>query len=263
MTPKFNSLHTHALTSAGLTPEQAHVYELLIQKGPREAGQIPTAVDLSRPYVYKILQELIDLGLVTKDEPPGKPAKFVPVHPFAIQELVRKQKEDLSIVEQTVQGVMSSLISDYSSSSHLPGIRILPGIDGISELYQDVLQEKQDIRLIRSTYDDDTPELMELVLRQIQRQVSKNIQARLLGPLPTHIPTKELLIQDAQRLTTRRTIPRERFTLPAQILIYGDKVGITSYLEPHITTIVNNPAIAMTLGAIFEILWSDASEPIE
>lgn len=262
MTLNFDSLHAHALIGAGLTQEQAHVYELLLKRGPRQAGQLPRTLGLSRPYVYKLLSELEELGLVTKEEPPGKPAQFVPAHPFAIQELIRKRQAELSVTDQTIKAVMGSLISDYSTSSRTPGVRIIPGIEGIRELYQDILQEAKPVSLLRSVRDDDTPELLELVLEQIKKQVKRGITARVLAPLPNDISLSALRERDKENMVIRKTIERERFTLPAQIIIYGNKIGITAYQESHMTTIIENEAIVATFRVVFEILWSDvATEP--
>ncbi len=263
MTTKITTPHAKALTTAGLSPEQAYLYELLLQHGPRQAGGLTRFMDVSRPYIYKILGELIEMGLVTKDEPPGKAARFSAAHPFAVQELVRKQKEEIEIANETVQGVMGSLISEYTRSSHLPGIRIIPGDEGLATLYADILHEKDSILLIRSTRDDDTPERLALVLEQIKKQVERGVHTRLIGPLPADISIEELTARDASRLTERRVFSREKFSLPAQVIIYKNKVGMTSYSEPLITTIIENPAIATTMRTLFEITWNAAQTPEE
>lgn len=263
MTLKFNSIHGNALSLAGLSSDQAEVYEALLKQGSVRAGQLPRRLGISRPQAYKILDDLINLGLATKEESPGKPAKFVPVHPFALQALLRKQQEQLDIAKYTVQGVMTSLISDYTNSSHVPGIRVIPDLDGIKELYGDVIGEKNDICLIRSTMDDDSADRRELVLAHIRKQVSSNIKTRLIGPLPTGVTLQELAKRDASRLTSRKVFDRERFSLPAQIMIYGNKVGITSYEEPLMTTIIENKAIRETFSTIFEIMWGVAKTPEE
>ncbi len=265
MTAEIKGIYFQALTAAGLSKEQARVYEPLIQKGPMQAGRLSRVAGLSRPYVYKILEELIELGVVTKEELPDKPAQFVPMHPFAIQELFRKRQKEMEVAGQTIQGIMSSLISDYTVASRIPGVRILHGIEGGAEMYQDILHEGKDICLIRSTLDDDSPKRMDLVLAQIERQVAKNIHTRLIGPTPVLHPAlltvPELLERDRTRLTTRRMLPREKFTLPAQIIMYGNKVALTAYQEPIITTIIDNEAIRMTMSTLFELIWNIAEEP--
>ena len=261
MTPNNVNLYEQALTYLGLSTDQSHVYELLLQKGGRQAGQIPRALGISRPHAYKILDELIELGLITKEMLPGKPAQFIPVHPFALQELARKRKEESEIASQMVQGIMGSLISDYTSSSRVPGIRIISGFEGLKELYDDILHTKKDISLLRSTRDDHRPELLELVLKQIQKQVSLGINARLISPLPADIQGEALRSRDSSRLTTRKIFSRESFSVPSQILLYGNKVGITAYEDQLMTTIIENEAIAITFQSIFEILWETAKNP--
>jgi len=256
MTPKFNSLHTGALISAGLTSDQAHLYQLLLQKGSLQAGRIPRYLDISRPHAYKLLQELIDLGIATKNEAPGKPARYLPAHPFAVQELLRKRREVLEISTQTVQGIMGSLISEYTNSSQLPGIRIIPGTEGLKELYRDILNERLPICLIRSTHDDITPERLVLVLDAIKKQSESGIHARIIGPLPTDVPLLELKQRDALRLTERRVLPRKQFSLPAQITMYGNKIALVAYQDSMITTIIENQAVSATLHEMFELIWS-------
>ncbi len=262
MTPKSNTLYEQALCSVGLTIEQAHVYELILQKGARQAGQIPRALGISRPQAYKLLDELVQLGLVSRETPPGKPALFVVTHPFALQELARRRKEEADITALTVQGVMSSLISDYTASSKIPGIRILAGVDGLRELYADVLQERQPILLLRSVRDDDDPVLREIVLEQIHQQMKRGLQVRLLGPQPLDIAGEELKARDTERLTTRKILDRDAFSVPAQVLLYGNKIGITSYEQSLMTLIIENEAIQFTFRSMFELLWQGASEPL-
>jgi len=258
MTPKFNILYTQALISTGLTNDQAQLYQLLLQMGGLQAGRIPRFMEVSRPHAYKLLQELIDLGIATKNESPGKPARYVPAHPFAVQELLRKQREELEISNQTVQGVMGSLISEYTRSSQLPGVRIIPGTEGLTELYKDILEEKLDLCIIRSTHDDITPELQTLVFNAIKKQGEQGIRARIIGPLPTDISIDELKKRDEERLTERRVLPRAQFSLPAQMTIYGDKVALVAYEQDLITTIIENKAIKATFQVMFEIIWQVA-----
>jgi len=234
---------------------------MLLHTGPRQAGSLHTHLGVSRPYVYTLLNELLELGLVIREDPPGKPARFVPAHPFSLQEVLKQRKSKIETAEQTLTGIMGSLVSGFSLSTKVPGIRILPHIEGLTALYQDILLTKTDICLIRSTKDDGAEDRQALVLAQIQRQVTAGIHTRMISPLPTNITAVTLSLRDQSRLTARRILPRERFSLPAQILIYGDKVGITSYEDTLLTTIIQNEAIKQTMQTLFEFLWETAEIP--
>ncbi len=260
MTAKIDTLYFQALSAAGLTKEQVLVYEPLIRKGAMQAGRLAKITELSRPYIYKILEGLIDANLVSKEELPGKPAQFVPTHPFAIQELARKQLERAEISKSTIQGVMGSLISDYTASSQIPGVRILQGTASLTDLYKDILHEKMDINLIRSAIDDVEPDQLTLLSNQIQQQVTLGIHTRIIGPFPKTgaktLSHTEIIKRDRSRLTERRVYPDDTFTLPAQIIIYANKIALTSFKKPMITTIIENIEIRQTMSAIFELLWA-------
>lgn len=256
MTLEFSGVYSQVLTRLGLTPEQARLYEILLRKGARRAGSLPRLSGISRTYVYRQLEELMALGLVTKNEVPGKPAEFCAVHPFALQELVRAKKEEASAAETAVEGILSLLVSEYTSSSRIPGIRILRGIEGIAEVQADTRKDKKEVSLLRSTLDSSNPDWLQMNLEHIKKCIELGIHTRLIGPAPDHASGKALAEHDAARLTNRRILPDEKLFLPANILIYGDKVALTTYQEPIITTIIENEAIAMTFRTIFELIWA-------
>ncbi|TAN58360.1 hypothetical protein EPN15_01360 [Patescibacteria group bacterium] len=54
------------LTQAGLTENQALIYEILVKNGLMPAGAVCKKTPLKRGLVYKILDELTEIGLVEK-----------------------------------------------------------------------------------------------------------------------------------------------------------------------------------------------------
>lgn len=258
MTLKFNGVHTQALIAAGLSQEQAHVYEVLLQRGTRQAGQLPKVLGLSRPYVYKILDELIELGLVLKEDPPGKPAQFLPAHPFVIRELARKHQEEANVAKETVESALSSLVSDFTKVAKVPGVRILVGDEGLEIVNEDIRKDRNNVRFIRSTLNPSSHERMERNARHIEAAVKLGIHTRIIGPVPDHVPRNELPARDKARLVERRVLAPEFGPLPARMLIYGDKVALTAYEETIMTTLIENEGIATTLGSMFELIWNSS-----
>lgn len=260
MTLKFNGAYTQALISAGLNQEQAHIYEVLLQRGTRLAGQLPKVLGLSRPYVYKLLDELIEMGLVVKEDPPGKPAQFLPAHPFAIRELIRRRQEDVETAKETVDGVLAALVSDFSHVSKVPGVRILVGDEGLETVNTDIRKDRNNVRFIRSTLNPGSHERMERNTRHIEGAVKLGIHTRIIGPVPDHVPANELPARDKARLVERRVLAPEFGPLPARVLIYGNKVALTSYEETIMTTLIENEGIATTLGSMFELIWNSSKK---
>ncbi len=242
------------LTQIGLSKDQALVYTTLLQKGTSLASKVAKNSELTRPLAYKLLQELITLGLVVKKDEIGSVAQFTAEHPLKLRELIDRRREATALSSATLESVMSSLISTYTTLSGKPGVRILAGITGIQELYEDILNENKDILLIRSPKDISHLELGSIVEKQIDAQVKLGIHTQTITPL-TNETHEELTNWDPTHLVTRRLTYLEKLNIPAQILIYGNKVAITAYEGELMTTIIDNEAICASFRILFSFMW--------
>ena len=247
-----------ALVEGGLTLNQAKIYETIVRHGKTPASQAARLANVPRTLGYKALQELQILGLIDKEDGPGKVAVFSAAHPFKFKEIVDKRFEQSRNAKVAVEGVLGKLISDFNTRSGAPGMRILEGVSGVAELYEDILNERQAIKLIRSPEDSQYPELADMVRKQIEEQKKLGIETKAITPLVEGTPA-EIIAFDSARLVTRRIVPKEKLAAPAQIVMYGNKVAITSYEDAIITTIIENPAIRKTFDMIFDYLW-DSTE---
>ncbi|HEV7449334.1 MAG TPA: helix-turn-helix domain-containing protein [Candidatus Paceibacterota bacterium] len=248
-----------ALVQAGLSKHQASVYEALIHYGPQKATKVAFLSGVPRTLSYKVLDELEAQGLVSKKDEPGKVSVFTPAHPLKLKELADQRLEEAKGAKVALEGTLAKLISDFNTVAGSPGVRILEGVAGVAELYEDELNEAQPIRLIRSPKDDDHPELEAMVQRQIAEQVKIGLKVRVIAPMTPGTPAK-IISKDKERLVERRIVPWDEFPIPAQVVIYANKVALTSYGEVLMTTIIENTAIRQTFEIIFEYLWK-LSEP--
>ena len=251
--------YTKELTNTGLSEDQAVVYELLLKLGEQQASslskKIPSECSLSRPLVYKVLDELIEKELVEKNDPKNKVATFAPLHPFALRTLLDERQKNIEKSQNSLELSMNQLISRYTALSDEPGVRILGGLQGIDELYKDILNENTTIRLIRSPKDDHFPELYAKVLQQIKNQVRLRLGTYAITPFVDETHT-EVTDTDKKNLITRRLVSMDTFNIPAQIIIYGDKVAITAFDNQLMTTIIQNAAISETFELMFEFIWN-------
>lgn len=258
MDPKELS-YGQSLVEAGLTKDEALVYETLVLRGPLQAGVLKRHVPISRPLVYKVLGTLEEAGLVEKRDEPGKVAVFAPAHPLKLQEIIEKKRESADRAKTALDGVLGKLVSDFNKISGQPGIRILEGKTGIRELYKDILEERQPLLLMRSYLDDTHPELAQLVEQQIRGQVRLDIHTRALTP-PEQVPQETYAPSDRENKVERRVLPEDLFKIPAQVVVYANKVAITAYEGELITTIIEHSAIKKTFEVLFERLWQTSPE---
>jgi len=240
------------LEKLGLSNDQSTIYEYLLKSGPSPVRKISLAGGLKRGLCYKVIEQLLEKGLVEKIN--KKVFLFSPIHPEKIRDIAdqkRKEVEDLSL---SLSSMLGRMTSDWNLVSGKPSFQFFEGVAGIKHVYDEINFEKKDIMLIRSPFDNVKADFKEIIVRQLKKQVERNIKTRAITPIMPYI-NKDTLLRDDENLVVRRLIPKEEFMLPAQIIIYGEKVAITTFKGEMITTVIQDKNICSTFKIIFEFMW--------
>ena len=161
--------YSQTLTQAGLEPNAALVYEVLLQNGPLPAGKIHQKTPLKRGLVYKILVDLVGLGLVIKKLDVGKVAVFEPGHPLKLKELAEIKEKQAKQAQNALEGVLPQLISEFNLAAGKPGVRFFEGREGVWEVLKDSLTATDEIY----SYAD-----VESVVKYIEEINNKYVAAR-------------------------------------------------------------------------------------
>jgi len=251
------------ITNTGLTKEQAVVYEVLLKLGESTASTVvkavPTGYTISRPLVYKILEELIELDLAEKVDEVGKIAKFTPKHPIAISKLIDKKKEKIEHTKKqflTTSGKLSSL---FNLSVGKPGVQFYEGEEGVWEVLLDSLSATGEI----VTYAD--LEAISKYIPALNAEYSalreeKNIKKRGLV-IDSLEARKFLKSYDGKNTNTKLISASEGFS-PFQTIvqIYDNKVSYITLTDEYLMgVIVTDQFIADTQKYLFESLWKLSS----
>lgn len=102
-----------ALVQAGLTPHQAALYEALIQHGPQKATRLAFLAGVPRTLSYRVLEELEAIGLITRQDGPGKVSIFVPAHPLELKKLVKSRLDKAQEAEVLINKALPDLIRGF------------------------------------------------------------------------------------------------------------------------------------------------------
>lgn len=241
----------------GLTTDQWIIYKYLLDTGFSNVRKLSIRTGVNRTLTYRILEQLIKLNLVEKIEKKGSVTFFYPKNPSNIITVLERKEEELNQLKNEFHQTLPKLISSFNLLEGKPSVHFFEGIEGLQKLYEEILLESEPIKLLRSSKDISDEDIKKVVLEQIKRQTKKGIAVELLGPYnPT--ATKEF---DNENNITRRFLAPEDLTVPAQIIIFGTKVGITSFGDNMITTIIDSKPIYQTFTQIFSLLWKNAYKP--
>lgn len=253
-------MYEQTLLKSGLSAEQAVIYEVLLKNGPLPAGEISKKALLKRGLTYKVLDELIKLGLVNKNNK-TKVLRFEPTHPLRLKELAESKEQEARVAQEALAGVISNLVSDFNLISGKPGVQYFEGAAAIRILADDTLKSGNEVL----TYLDY--EVMDKYLpaenaRYIAERVKKGIYKRIIGPDNLYVRSLEAKLK--KNLVSMRLIPKSSVPFTSIVQIYDKKVSFLSYDERRrIGVIIDDPFISQMHRTLFEALWEKAERFVE
>ena len=254
-------MYEQTLVQAGLDEQQAVVYEALLKQGQLSAGAVHKQVPLKRGLVYKVLDELVALGVAEKIQETGKVIVFGLTHPLTLKELAEKREHEAKDARMALEGVLPSLISDFNLASGQPDVQFFEGIDGVWEVLKDSLTTKTEIY----SYAD-----IETIARNIEAINQKYVSRReRLGINKKGIildtPFTREYLKSYHKLVTDVKFIKLEDTKPFQSImqIYDDKISyITLSAEKKIGVIIYDKNLYLMHKYLFEYLWTITPKPV-
>ena len=160
-----------------------------------------------------------------------------------------------------MQAVLPTLSSSYILSVEQPIVRMYEGVEGLKEIYFDILKEgKPGFSILQS--EDMDNELSDFVVNIFSKK-----RARKKMPLKVILTSgkgaKEFLKNDIKFHRFSSLVPKDLFPFEHEVTIYGDKVAFLHYKkgEKLIGMIIKHPAFSKTMKAFFDLAWEGADLP--
>jgi len=241
------------LLELDLSPAERTAYETLLTFGPMAPPSLAKSAGLTRVNGYAALRGLTQKGLAQETDV-NKKRVYSPEPPTKLQELAHQKTEAVRADMQSVEAIIPALMNQYTLISDKPGISHYEGLEGIRQIYEDSLRppHHQESLVLRSVYD--SKEIESYILKYIKRRAKLGVKNRMLTP---YFDTS---LDDNALLRERRFLPKDKFSLPTEISIYGDKVSLVSLRKDLIGTVIQSKDVAQTFRILFELLWEQASD---
>jgi len=249
------------LVQAGLSGEQARLYESLVRNGPSPASDAARMAKVSRTLAYKVFAELTVLGLVEKRENAGKVALFTAAHPLKLKELIERREQEAKDALTALEGVLGQMTSEYNIAGGRPGVQFYEGMDGVRRVLEDSLTSKTDIL----QYAD--VEVIETRLKKINEDYlnarAKRDIAKKLIVIDSDF-TRRLYATIAEEAKSEvRAIPKGDAPFDVALMIYDGKISyLTLRAETPIGVIIADQSIYEMHRHLFLTLYAQA-KPIQ
>lgn len=253
-------MYEKVLAQSFLTKEQAVVYSALLKAGAIPAGKLSQKTPLKRALVYKVLEQLVEIGLVKKQEKRGQIAVFTPTHPSKLKDLAQIREKNTIDAQRILDSIIPGMISDFNLISGKPNVRFFEGIDGLKKVYEDTLTKNNKIYALLSPAAA-TPELKKwLNSIYVKKRLKLNISAKVI--LSDSKEGKAYTKLNKKSLRETIVVPHKQCPIDIEINIYGkNSVSFISYRkEELIGVILESPAIYSTMKTFFNLAWAQAQK---
>ncbi|NQT50390.1 hypothetical protein HQ571_06880 [Candidatus Kuenenbacteria bacterium] len=250
------------LQTLGLSKKQAMLYEVILGLGASTITPILETAKLKKGDAYNVLRQLEDIGLITEIKKPGNKTLFQANPPQELQKIIKEKQEKLDLQRNGLGEILPALTSLFQSATEKPVIQIFKGYRETETFYKDLLTTKTPLCIISSFHYKDDPEHKNLIFENVKQRVRLGIKARVINHPKLELNEKELteyLQLRKQAGVEVRFIP-EKFKFPSRIIVYDNKIAITSLKKELITTLIENENIAITFRLLFEYMWGKAKE---
>ncbi len=235
------------LQKIGLTEKESRVYLAGLQTGPATMQFLVDASKLKRATVYDVVSSLRDQGLM-KTFMKGRRRMYVAEDPQNLFSIL-KQKETV------LQQIFGQLLALQNTAGNKPSVRIYQGIEGIKEIYEDILSKRANYIELLSTKLPDQRLVDYWSGEYIERRVKKGNFVRIIAPdVPMY---RELQSKDKFALRETRLLPTKNFPSQNEIFAYRGKVAfITQEGDDSLGLVIESKDISQTMELMLEYIWN-------
>lgn len=233
------------LKSAGLTENEAIVYEKLLELGSKPIGVISKKTGLHRRVVYDVTDRLIQKGLIGYIVENGRKI-FSASNPERFKEMIREKENEIS---QALPFMME--LFNSAKEKQKEDTLFFKGKEGLKSIFEDQLSEGKELFIMGAS-----PEAYEIFPFYFgwfdKARVKKKMKAKIIFDKldkPIKISLAEI-----------RYLP-EKYSSNLAINIYGDKVAIILWSKENpFGILIKNKEISEGYRKQFEMMWKMARD---
>ena len=132
------------LTKIGLNDKEIKIYLAALTMGQTSASILASKTNINRSTAQYTCQWLIDKRLMSIT-PKGNTFLYAPEPPEKLLSLVNKEYSVLEKKMEDTHKIMWDLNSLSNPHATLPKVKYFTGVDGIIDMFEDILNEKKDV----------------------------------------------------------------------------------------------------------------------
>lgn len=248
------------LKSIGLNDKEIAIYLAIIKVGSAPASVLGKRTGITRSTAQYVCQQLAHKGLLSVIQ---KNNTFIysPEPPEKLLYLIDQQKQELDTKHDQVNRIIGDLRGMINPHATMPKVKFFEGVDGLIEMFEDVLKEKAPFYGAFWDSKDIHPGMEEYwEKRYYKKRAELGIPSwALFNMFDENTLLKKHIKENAQVDRLGLVLPSDQFPFNACVNIYANKVAFYSYLKNDMTGIlIENEHIYNTQLSMFKLAWNYA-----
>jgi len=230
------------LKQAGLTENEALVYQTLLEIGPKTATTLAKRTGLHRRLIYDITDRLIKKGIIGYILE-NKKKIFSASNPKRFSEILNEK-------QQAIDSIMPNMISMFNQeiSKEKQETNFFKGIEGLKSVFEDQLNYKEIFIIGASPL---AYEMLDIYFHWFDKKRQKNkIKTKIIfNKLAKNQKIKKIPLSEIKYLP-------EKYSSNLAINIYGDKTAIILWKKQKpIAIVIKDKEITQGYKKHFELMW--------
>jgi len=252
-TDRFISL----LLPLGLSRDEAALYLFLRENSSCTALQLSKKLAIPRTRVYRILDNLLKLGMV-KILLGARGQKYEASGKEQIDALIAQREHETNSLKRSVEIIEDHLSLLPNSVGTQSKVLYYRGLEGLKQITWNSLKAKDGLLTLEVTdmnafFDKAYAEDMRL------RFIEKKIKIRTLTNARKILSWTNVASEMVEKYWEIRHIPEKQLRINFEILIYNDVYTLYRYQDSEIFCVeIYNKELAEMQKQLFEFMWKNA-----
>jgi HTH-type transcriptional regulator, sugar sensing transcriptional regulator len=239
------------LEQAGLSPNEAKLYLILLELGSSLAGEISKKSGINRTNVYDALERLIEKGLVSFVIQSNR-KHFQPADPHRIVDYLHEKEKSLQLKAREISKIIPYLKVKQNLGKPQQESTIFKGRQGLKSVTEDILKEGKTLHVFGA--EGNFSKLFTHYTENWHlRRASANIKVKIIY--------NETLRKSKLETTWKNISMRfntKIYDVPSTTWIYADKVAIVIWQNKPIVTLIKSQDVADSYLKFFSFLWNSS-----
>ena len=236
------------LEKFGLSEKESVIYLAILQLGQSSVSDIAKKAEIKRTTVYRMIDELIRLGLITK-VPKTKKNLFIAVNPeILLENLERKEK--------MIKESLPLFKAIYNTSETKPKIKFFEGKEGIKTLLYDSIKNNKSKKILWIWPIKDALQILgkDENLNYIRERIKRKIYSKNIRPKEKEMGIKETA--SAKKYLREVRFSPKNMDYSVTVGIYDNKVSVFSSEKECFGFLIESSEFTQLMSQIYYVLWN-------